>query len=389
MEKIIAAHNNEYGKNPDVIATAPGRFHLAGEHTWYFKDKTLSMAIDMPVYIAASRRDDSSLRFYFVQLDERKRSNISTLKFRKEDRWANALKAVIYGFGSCGFDCSGMNITVYSEILPSAGFGITTALKIGTALICRKLFNHPCVDSQIFQIIERGNTYFLNNGNYLADIYSAWYAKKGTCILTDHKKNTFKTIPMRFEGYTILLTDARVPRISLWNKEILHSPENFLLMAELKIQKDNDWVYEDSQVEINDVLSIADEDTRRRLICIMNEHKNVLEAVKGLELNDFAQFGRAINASHEIMRDMFTISCPEIDWIVKRVSEFDPYASSRTPTACSRITGKGFGRCVYAIVKNEDVETFRQKLVEYERIFGFHPSCYEVKPSDGAHIIDF
>lgn len=389
MNKIITAHKNEYNEKPDVIATAPGRFHLAGEHTWYFKDKTLSIAINMSVYIAASRREDSSLRFYFVQLDERKRANVSTLKFRKEDRWANALKAIIYGFGSCGFDCGGMNITIYSEVLPSAGFGITTALKIGTSLICRKLFNHSCVDSQIFQIIERGNTYFLNNGNYLADIYSAWYAKKGTCILTDHKENTWRTIPIDFENYTILLTDARVPRISVWDKESLHSAENFLLMAELKVQKDGYWIYEDSPVEINDILSVTDEDTHRRLACIMLEHKNVMDAVNGLEKKDFAQFARAINTSHAIMRDMFTISCPEIDWLVKRVSEFDPAASSRIPTSCARITGKGFGRCVYTIIKNEDVELYHKKLAEYERIFGFHPSCYEVKPSGGAHLVDF
>ncbi|OJF77595.1 MAG: galactokinase [Treponema sp. CETP13] len=389
MEKIIAAHKKEYGKNPDIIATAPGRFHLAGEHSWYFKDKTLSMAVNMPVYIAASHREDSSLRFYFFQLDERKRATISTLKYRKEDRWANALKAVIYGFGSCGFDCGGMDITIYSDILPSAGFGITTALKIGISLVCRTLFNHPCVDSQIFQIIERGNTYFLNNGNYLADIYSAWYAQKGTCLLTDHKENSWRTVPFNFEGYTILLTDARVPRISVWDKETLHSAENFLLMAELKVQKDKYWVYETSPVEINDVFSVLDEDTRRRLTCIMMEHDNVRNAVKGLETNDFALFGRAINHSHEIMRDMFNISCPEIDWLVKRVSEFDPTASSRLPTNCARITGKGFGRCVYTILKNKDVEKYKAKLSEYERIFGFHTSCYEVTPVDGAHLVEF
>ena len=101
------------------------------------------MAIDLPVFIAASARQDSSLRFYFHQINERKRGNVSTLKFRKEDRWANALKAVIAGFNSCGFECKGMNVTVYTEILPSAGFGITTAIKVATALVCKTLFKQP------------------------------------------------------------------------------------------------------------------------------------------------------------------------------------------------------------------------------------------------------
>ena len=88
------------------------------------------------------------------------------------------------------------------------------------------------------------------------------------------------------------------------------------------------------------------------------------------------------------MRDMFNISCPEIDWLVKRVLEFDSASSARNPSACSRITGKGFGRCSYSIIKKTDVENYAQRLAEYERIFGFRASYYEVKPADGAHVVE-
>lgn len=386
MDFVIDAHETEYKCKPDVIISSPGRFHLTGEHTWYFKDKTLSMAVNLPVYLAASMRNDSSLRFYFYQINERKRSNISTLKYRKEDRWANAIKAVISGFTSCGFDCRGMNITVYSEILPSAGFGITTALKVATALVCKTLFYPPATDAQLLQSIERGNKFFLNRGNYIADLFAAFYSEEGTCLLTDHAKNTHTPIPIDFEGYSILLTDARVPRISVWDEETVRTAENFLLLAELKNQRKGFWIYEDSEDEINDILSGLNEDVRRRLICIMKEHHNVMTAVEGLNTKNFSLFARAINKSHEGMRDLYNISCPEIDWLIKRVSEFD-ITTSRNPSACARITGKGFGRCLYAIIKTTDEETFKSKLVEYERIFGFHPACYKVKPAGGARVL--
>ncbi len=386
MDKVEEVHVSEYEVKPDVVVSAPGRFHLIGEHTWYFKDKTLSMAIDLPVYIAASVRQDSSLRFYFHQINERKRGNVSTLKFRREDRWANALKAVIDGFMSCGFACKGMNITIYSDILPSAGFGITTAIKVATALVCKTLFNHPCSDAQLFQTIERGNKFFLKTGNYSADIYAALYSEPNTLLLTDHAKNTHTTIPFNFPEYTILLTDARVPRISVWDEETVFTPETFLLMAELKVKKKDYWVYEDSVVEISDILSSCTEDTRRRLICLMHEHQNVLDAVEGLQSNKFSQFARAVNKSHEEMRDNYNISCPEIDWLAKRALEFD-ITTTRSASACSRITGKGFARCLYTIIKTTDVEEFHKKMVDYERIFGFHTVSYEVKPSGGAKIL--
>ena len=128
MNLVDNAHETEYETLPDVTVSAPGRFHLIGEHSWFFRDKTLSMAVNLPVYVAVSLREDSTLRFYFPQLNDRKRSSLSSLKFRKEDRWANAVKAIVYGFSSGGFDIKGLNFTIYSDILPSAGFGITTPL---------------------------------------------------------------------------------------------------------------------------------------------------------------------------------------------------------------------------------------------------------------------
>lgn len=388
MDQVVEAHISEYESRPDIIVSAPGRFHLAGDHSWYFKDKTLSMAVDLPVYFAVSLRSDSSLRFYFPQLKERKRANISTLKYRKEDRWANSIKAIIAAFAECGFSPKGMNITIWSDILPSAGFGITTAIKVASALAVKELFNPQCSTAQLLQVIERGNKIFLNTGNYIADIYTTLFAEENTCLVTDHSKNTHVTVPFNFQDCSIILTDTKVPRISIWNEDIVRTPENFLLMAELKIQKNNYWIYEESDVEINDILSVVNEDMRRRLIAIMKEHKSVQDAAEGLKNSNFAMFARAINRSHESMRDLYNISCPEIDWLVKRVLEFDATASGRNPSAASRITGKGFARCTYTIIKKEEVPLYVQKLAEYERIFGFHPSYYIVKPTGGAHVLE-
>ncbi|MBQ8384216.1 MAG: galactokinase [Spirochaetaceae bacterium] len=389
MKEVIETHLREYGKKPDILVSTPGRFHLIGEHSWFCKDKTLSMAVNLPIYVAITVRDDAMVRFNFIQMNERKRCNLSNLKFRKEDRWANSIKAMIYGFTSGGFSVSGMDITIWSEILPSAGFGITTAMKVGTAFGIKSLCG--CSEVQMLQAIERGNKLFLGAGNYVADIFAAMYAQPNSCILTDHATNTYDILPFQFENISILLTDARVPRISVWNEATLMEPENVLLLGELKERKSHvygGWQYEESSTEINEVLSVVDEDMGRRLKCIMLEHKYVISAVDALQKQDFASFCKTVSRSQDIMRDLYLISCPEIDWLVKRVQDFD-MTSVRNPNGCSRITGKGFGRCTYTILQTKDAELYKQKLVEYERIFGFHPSCYDVRPAGGVHLCDF
>ncbi len=391
MKLINDAHIEEYGTKPEITAKAPGRFHLIGEHSWFFKDKTLSMAVNLPVYVAVSKRQDTSVHFFYKQINEHKKATVNALKYKKEDRWANACKAIVYGFTSGGFEIGGFDLTVYSEILPSAGFGVTTAIKAATLIALQNLFEVKCTDNELLQILERGNRRFLQSENYLSDNYSALFSKKGNLLITDYFKNSWDYVPFNFSDKKIFLIDTKVPRVSIWNEASIFEPQYALLLGDLREQKPNvygGWQYINNITDINEVLEIETEDVQRKLKSVIREHKDLLEAKTGLETGDFFKFARSVNHSHETMRDMFNMSCPEIDWILKRVSELEPNLELVTnPVTCGRITGKGFGRCLFVVMRENDVENFNSKLNEFEKIFGFHPECYEVEPSDGACII--
>lgn len=382
MQQVITSHIKEYGSQPEVVISAPGRFHLLGEHSWYFNDKTLSMAIDLPVYIAISFRSDSVLRFYYSKLEERKKSNLTNLKFRREDRWANSVKAIIYGFLACGFSCNGMDITIHSEILPSAGFGVNTAIKAASAIAIRQLHNFSCSDTQLLQVMEQANKNFLGVENFLADNFTVLFGKENTCTLTDYEKATYEHIPFNFDDYSLILTDSKVPRVSIWNENSIQIPEYKQLLDQLKEKNGAHWIYNNSEADISEIFTEVSEDMRKKLKCIIKEHNYVLDACAGLQKGDFTQFARSVNRSHENLRDLYLLSCPEIDWLVKRVLELEP-APSRMPLSCSRITGKGYGRCTYSILKTSELENYKQKLLEFDRIFGFTPIIYKVKSVAG------
>lgn len=391
MKVLNDAHLQEYETKPEIVAKAPGRFHLIGEHSWFFKDKTLSLAVNLPVYVAISKREDTSLKFYYYQINERKKALITSLKNKKEDRWANAIKAMIYGFTSAGFNLGGMNFTIYSEIQPSAGFGITTAIKVASVIAIKNLYKINCSDAELLQVIERGNRRFLSQNNYLSDNFSALFAKKGNFIITDHFKNSWDYIPNPFEDKKIFLVDTKVPRVNVWNEETIFQPQYALLLGDLRERKNTvygGWQYIDDVTDINEELSVVSEDERRKMLSILYEHSDLLSAKDGIEKGDFYKFARSVNHSHATMRDYFNTSCPEIDWILKRVSELEPNLDFvRNPVTCGRITGKGYGRCIYAFMRECDVAAFKTKIAEFEKIFGFHPVVYEVEASDGACIV--
>lgn len=387
---IYDAHKKEYGENPKVVISTPGRFHLMGEHScWFFKDKALSMAVNIPVFVAVSTREDSTLKFNFVQLKEKKKSDLNNLKVKKEDRWANIIKAVVSGFVSGGFELTGMNFTIYTEILPSAGFGITSAIKAGTALAIKKALRLNCGDPQLLQVLDRGNRLFLKTRNLIADNFAALYSEPGSMILTDYSTQSYENIPFDFPGYKILLTDAKVPRVSIWDEEQIREPEHALLLGDLKERKKSvpgGWVYDTNPTIVNEELSVVSEDMRQKLLYIIYEHGLILDALDGIKKGKFTKFARAVNNSHKLLQDNYKLSCPEIDWIIKRVGELEPaLADIREPVTCGRITGKGFGRCLYAIIREKDEEIYRSKLSEYSRIFGFEAETFEVRSAKGAH----
>ena len=126
----------------------------------------------------------------------------------------------------------------------------------------------------------------------------------------------------------------------------------------------------------------------KKNIYIINEHQHVLDSRDAIINGKFGTFARNINQSHDELKNLYNLSCPEIDWILKRVNELEPELEYiHDPVTCGRITGKGFGRCLFAIIRKEDVDSYKFKLEEYESIFGFTPETFEVKAAKGAHVV--
>jgi galactokinase len=51
------------------------------------------------------------------------------------------------------------------------------------------------------------------------------------------------------------------------------------------------------------------------------------------------------------------------------------------------MTGLGFGGCTYTIISDKSIDEYKKRLDDYERIFGFKPILYEVRPASAARII--
>jgi galactokinase len=365
---------------PIVIAQAPGRIHFLGEHGDPCAGLYLSAAIDRWIKVAVSARKDNSLRFYAADLGERKRTTLINLKYKREDRWANYIKVAIPIFAELGFPVKGLNFTVSGDIPQQVGLASSSAIEVAAAVALRGLFHAKISDRELINRLSASHLAFFEENPNLADYLIGLSARNNQLLIVDESSLTVTKIKSPFSRCKFILMDSRVPRLGV-DTELAARQEKLKAGLEMLAQgREGASFREFATMDLMDSMGNLPEEIRRRSLHVVQEIRRVLDAEDYLARADLPGFSRLIFHSHESLRDLYEVSCPEIDWMVKRAQE-------TIGVIGARMTGQGFGGCTYTIIKNEAVKGYRERLDDYERIFGFHPAIYEVKLATGSHVI--
>jgi len=365
---------------PVVIAEAPGRIHLLGDQGDSVSGNFLSVAIDRYIHAAVSPRKDNSFRFYAADLGERKRSTLTNLKYRREDRWANYLKTAIFLFSTMGYSVKGLNFSFCGDIPQQIGLASSTAIEAAAAAALRSLLHIQISDMDLAQKLHEAHQNFFGSAAPLIDYYVCFLARKNQFLYIDISAEKFEKIKSPFSLFRLLVVDSRVPRLGA-ERELASRKADVVKGLELLSKKLDGASFKDfAPADLVDMLGNFPEQIRRRSMHIVEEIQRVNDAADALQRSDLASLSKIIFHSHESLRDLYEVSCPEVDWLVKRAQELEGAAGSR-------MTGHGFGGCTYTIIRKELAAEYKRRLEEYERIFGFRPVIYEVKISSGARVI--
>jgi len=379
MKDIAALHRAEYEVAPDVIVSAPGVVKLLGEHTEAAEGLVLAASLSFEIHVAISARRDTSLRFFAADLGERKRTTLGNLKFKREDRWANYSKAVLDFLIRDGLPQKGLNFSITGDIPTGVGLASSTALSLASAMGLSQMFGLAKRNEEIADIVRHAEAAFLGKSSSLFDLLTAACATPSSISIVDLRSGRRRALPFIEGNYVIVLTDSKVPRLSV-DSELLQREEDCkrcLVALGLSGKKS---LRDVNPGEVDELMGILPESVRRRCLHVAEEHRRVLEAEEALAKGDALSFGRIVNKSHQSLRNLYEVSCPEIDWLQKRASEIEG-------VLCSRLTGKGFGGCTASIMSRSAVLEYRKRLEEYERIFGFRPIVYETEISAGIKVL--
>ena len=380
MDNLIRCHREEYGEKPKIIAAAPGRVNLIGEHTDYNDGFVFSMAINFYIYVAISRRKDQHLKFLSVDFEDRKRTNIANLRFKKEDRWANYLKGVVSVLLNRGFNLGGLNFTVKGDIPRGAGLSSSAALEVATGYAIQKLFNLKISGPELAGIARDAEDSFVGVQCGNMDQFISRLAREGSAMFLDTRSLEYHHVPLHLKTIKILLTNSNVSRGLINSEYNQRRAECEKGIALLGTKKSGTALRDYSPQDLIDSMGLIPEATRKKCLHVVEENQRVLEAEQALRKNDFAVLGKLMNRSHESLRDLYEVSCPELDWLVKRAWETDGVYGSR-------MTGAGFGGCTVTLIEEQAVPVYVSRIEQYERIFSFKPETFICKPSGGAKIV--
>jgi galactokinase len=89
-----------------------------------------------------------------------------------------------------------------------------------------------------------------------------------------------------------------------------------------------------------------------------------------------------MHESHVSMRDLYEISCREIDIMVEAAEGLPGFWGGR-------MTGGGFGGCTINLVRQENAEDFAAQIAErFKRATNIEPQIYICSAEDGAQALD-
>ncbi len=350
-----------------------------GSHTEVSGGPVLRSAIPQRMWVAISRRSDSSLRFYAADYDERKRTSIPNLKYRREDRWANIPKGAIAELLGTGAALGGLNVTVGGDVPPDSGLSASAAIAVATLTGLRTLFFLDLSDQELWVCAQRGESGYSRRSSGLAPFASAQLAREGYAVLFDTRFNEPQLIPLELGTAVLEVTVAGVPQLPTESTFSARARECRQGLSVLSRRRRGGALRDYKVSEINEEMGSMPETVRRRCIHVIQEGRRVGEVARAFMHGRLREAGRLLSHSHQSLRDQYEVSCPEVDWIVK-------HATAVAGVYGARLAGGGFGGSTVTLLESDSRDAYHEVLENYHRIFGFRTETFVASPAGGVDV---
>ena len=375
MTSIDTKLAETFGAAPDIIAAAPGRVNLIGEHIDYSDGFVLPFAINDRTYAAVRVRDDRKVRITSMQRRNKiVEHNIDAIRPGLKGEWERYPLGVIWAMGLT----SGIDIMIDGHVPLGAGLSSSAALECSVATALNHLFSFGYSLEELARLTQKAENDYVGVPCGIMDQSVSLMAHAGSALLLDCRDLSTKNIAfdVASSGLELLIIDTQAHH-SLTDggyAERRASCESVVAKLDIKSLRELTLI----QLEQSRSLLTDTEFIRARHA--VTEMARVMDAVRVLEIKDFIALGQLLNQSHASLRDDYTVSCPELNTAVE--------ASIAAGALGARMVGGGFGGSAIALIHAAHTQA---TIASIEKAFAEHkfkaPRFFTSLPSQGAEII--
>jgi galactokinase len=375
MSQIEKKFLETFGEEPDLVAAAPGRVNLIGEHIDYSDGFVLPFAIKDRTLVAARKRNDSTVRIASAQRRNKIVTvDISRVKPGLKGEWERYALGVLWALGVK----EGVDLLIDGHVPLGAGLSSSAALECSVATAMNHLFDLGFNLEELARLTQKAENQYVGVPCGIMDQSVSLMATQGSALLLDCRDLSTKNIPfdVASSGLELLIIDTQAHHALTDGGYAERRASCESVVAKLGITSLRELTMQ--QLENSRGLLTETEFVRARHA--VTEMKRVIDCVQALSDSNFALVGELINQSHASLRDDYTVSCPELDTAVD--------AALAAGALGARMVGGGFGGSAIALIQaSKTTETIKTVEKAFSSKKFKAPRFFTSLPSQGAELI--
>ncbi len=383
-ELVAEIYRQKFGVSPSFIARAPGRVNLLGEHVDYNDGFVLPAAIDRATYVAFSPSETEQTTLVAADFDETAKFSSNTLPEKKQtdgsplSEWACYPAGVMWALNETGHITPAMNAVFSSDVPRGSGLSSSASVEMAFGVAWQKLSDWSLTPMEMARLGQKAENQYVGVNCGIMDQFASACGETDKLLYLDCRTLAWQSVPLS-PDVAIIVADTTIRR-KLTSGEY-NNRRDACEQAVLILKDDLPNITALRDVSLFDFNRLAYKltaEVEKRARHIVEEIERSRQAVVLLERGDFSRFGQLMNECHASLRDLYEVSCPELD-VMARIAQ--------TIVGCygARLTGAGFGGCTVNLVAREQATEFSRILsAAYQSECGLHSEIYICRASAGA-----
>jgi galactokinase len=371
-----------FGSLPGIFR-APGRVNLIGEHTDYNDGYVMPAAVGFSTYVGIAPRSDRKLLIHSEEFPGNFEFDLDALPEKRVGAWCDYVLGVASVLQQQGHKLAGANLLAHGEVPIGAGLSSSAALEVSSALALLSLTDKHMPLPEVAKLCRRAENEFVGAKVGIMDQFVSCMGKAGHAFFLDCRSLEFKFVPIP-AGLKFVVCNTMVKHdlaTGAYNTRREECEAGVRIFAKwdpaIRALRDVSIAMLDRHA--NDLPSTI----WKRCSHVVRENQRTLDAARALTEGDLSRVGELMRESHNSLRDLYEVSCRELDVMVE--------AAEGLPGFCGgRMTGGGFGGCTVNLVREENADDFAKTIAErYRQATGINPQVYLCSAEDGAEALSW